>query len=338
MRETLTVDSNAIKMHDVTLIITWRNYFLYAQTMTTQFEPVQLGSIALFCKAAELGSFAKAAEAIGVTPAAVSRSIARLEMRLGSKLFARTTRQIRLTDDGELYYRQCSQAVTQIEEVERLITGKVGSPKGRLRISAPTTYGHFRLLPKIAQFLALYPAIQLDINLSNRNIDFVEEGYDVAIRLGTPQDSRIVARLLEDAPLGLYASPEYLQSNPPIKKMDDLTKHRIIQFVRPSTGKGMPMIFRQDNKDLDYPFKSSLSIEEDVLGGVSLAKSGAGLFQIYRFVVEREVASGELVEVLKKNAGRSRPFHLLYPKHRQPSATLRAFIAFMTANDNATVA
>jgi DNA-binding transcriptional LysR family regulator len=299
--------------------------------MTKPFEPVQLGSIALFCKAAELGSFARAAEFIGISPAAVSRSIARLEARLSTKLFSRTTRQIKLTDDGELYYRQCAEAVSQIEEAERHLLGKIDSPKGRVRISAPTTYAHFRLLPKIAEFLAQYPAVKLEINISNRIIDFVEEGYDVAIRVGQPEDSRLVARLLENAQLGLYASPSYLALNSAPQRISDLAKHRIIQFVKPSTGKGMPMLFCQDGKDLDYSFKSPLLIEEDVLGGVSLAKADAGLFQIYKFVAANEVATGQLVEVLKRNSGRSRPFYLVYPRHRQPSATLRAFLAFLQA-------
>lgn len=297
--------------------------------MTRLFEPVQLSSIAIFCKSAELGSFTRAAEFVGVTPAAVSRSVARLETRLGAKLFARTTRQIKLTDDGELYYRECAQAVAQIEETERVIMGKVGSPKGRLRISVPTTYGHFRVLPLITAFLARYPEVQLEINISNRNIDFVEEGYDLAIRLGVVQDSRVVARHLEDATLAVYASPEYLASHKALRNIDALNEHRCIQFVLPSTGKGMPWLFRQQNKDRDYTFKSALRIEEDVLGGVSLAKAGAGLFQIYRFIVAREVASGELVEVLKSNAGRTRPFNLLYPKHRQPSATLSVFKEYL---------
>ena len=175
--------------------------------MARSFDPVQLGSIEMFCKAAELQGFTAAAHALGVTAAAVSRSVGRLEERLQVRLFTRTTRLIRLTDDGHSYYAECRQALAQIENAERAIHGRQAEPTGVLRISMPTTYGHYRVLPVLAAFMAQYPKIRVDVDLSNRNIEFVEEGFDLAIRLGTPQDSRLVARKLEDATLGILPHP-----------------------------------------------------------------------------------------------------------------------------------
>lgn len=123
------------------------------------FDPVQLGSIELFCRAAELHSFTAAAELLGLTPASVSRSISRLEARLGVRLFARTTRNIRLTNEGEIYYRQCQQALEQIAEAERVITGTQKIPSGRLRVSVGTPYAHHRLLPLLPRFQAEHPQI-----------------------------------------------------------------------------------------------------------------------------------------------------------------------------------
>ncbi|WP_290436709.1 LysR family transcriptional regulator, partial [Aeromonas caviae] len=161
--------------------------------MSRAFDPVQLGTIELFCKAAELGSFTATAQVLGVTPASVSRSIQRLEARLGVKLFHRTTRSVRLTHDGELYREQCQQALEQIAEAERAITGRQRPPRGMLRISVGTVYAHHRLVPLLPGFMAAYPEVELELNVSNRNIDFVEDGYDLAIRLGEPRDGRIIA-------------------------------------------------------------------------------------------------------------------------------------------------
>src|SRR5471032_2027923 len=173
--------------------------------MKRNFEEMQLGSIELFCLAAELSSFTEAANIAGVTPAAVSRSIARMEERLGVRLFVRTTRQIRLTDGGRRYHQQCRQALLQLLEAEREVTGAQAAPAGPLRISVPTPYGHYRLLPLLPQFRRLYPDVTVEIHVSNRNIDFSEESYDMVIRGRAPADSTLIARKLEDAELVLVA-------------------------------------------------------------------------------------------------------------------------------------
>ena len=295
--------------------------------MARTFEPVQLGSIEVFCKAADLGSFTGAAEFMGLTPASVSRSIARLEARLGVRLFTRTTRSVRLTGDGELYRAQCQQALDQIAEAERAITGSQKVPGGTLRVSVPTTYAHYRLLPLLPRFTQAYPKIELEVNISNRMIDFVEEGYDLAIRLGTPRDSRLIAHALEDATLGVFASPAYLRENGTPKTLADLRQHDCIQFVLPSTGRAMPWIFKDDaGNDVDFAFRSRMRVHEDVLGCVSWARAGGGLFQIYHFIAADDLQRGELVEVMQAHAGRSRPFSILYPQNRHLSSKVRVFV------------
>lgn len=296
------------------------------------FDPVQLGSIELFCKAAELGSFVAAAEALGVTPAAISRSVGRLEARLGVRLFVRTTRRIRLTADGELYRTQCQQALEQIAEAELAITGNQQIPSGVLRISVPTTYAHYRLLPLIPRFMSAFPMIEVEIDISNRNIDFFEEGYDLAIRLGEPPDSRLISRRLEDATLGVFAAPAYLERRGVPGSIAGLRQHDCIQFILPSSGRPMPWIFRDDaGHDVDFAFQSRQRIHEDVLGCVNLARAGAGIFQIYHFIAREAVERGELVEILQSAAGRSRPFSILYPQNRHLSARVRAFVDFFVA-------
>jgi DNA-binding transcriptional LysR family regulator len=298
--------------------------------MARTFDPVQLGSIELFCKAADLGSFTAAAEFMGLTPASVSRSIARLETRLGARLFTRTTRSIRLTGDGELYRTECQQALDQIAEAERAIAGSQKVPGGTLRLSVPTTYAHHRLLPLLPHFSRAFPKIELEVNISNRTIDFVEEGYDLAIRLGEPRDSRLIAHALEDASLGVFASPAYLRQHGTPLTLAELRQHDCIQFVRPSTGRAMPWLFKDDaGNNVDFAFRSRMRVHEDVLGCVSWARAGGGLFQIYHFIAADDVQRGELVEVMQAHAGRSRPFSILYPQNRHLSARVRAFVDFV---------
>ncbi|HUE94635.1 LysR family transcriptional regulator [Pseudomonas sp.] len=297
--------------------------------MRRQFDDVLLGSIELFCLAAEEGSFTAAALSAGVTPAAVSRSVARLEERLGTRLFVRTTRSIRLTDGGRSYYEQCRQALTQLVEAEREVTGKQLDPSGTLRISLPTTYGHHRLLPLLPEFRRLYPKVQVEVHLSNRNIDFVAEGYDMAVRVRAQPDSTLIARPLEDARLVVVASPEYLARAGTPLTLDDLEQHDCIQFELPSSGRPITWLFNEGSKEREMLTNGGYLCADDVLAGVTLAKHGAGLFQTYRFIVERELAKGSLVEVLQPFSGRSRPFTLLYPHSRHMPLRLRAFVNFI---------
>ncbi len=294
-------------------------------------DRVHLGSIELFCKAAELGSFTAAAEALGLTPASVSRSISRLEARLGVRLFVRTTRQIRLTPEGSLYHRQCQQALEQIADAERALTGRQKAPAGPLRISVGTPYAHFRLLPLLPRFQQAYPQIEVELSIANRVVDFVEEGFDLAIRLGVPPDSRLIAVPLEEPTLGVFAAPTYLQRRGSPMTVSDLEQHDCIQFILPSSGRAMPWIFRDaQGRDLDFHFQSRQRIHDDVLGCVNWAIAGGGLFQIYHFVAEAAVRRGELVEVLQAAGHRTRRFSLLYPHNRHLSARVRAFVDFLT--------
>ncbi|ATA51870.1 LysR family transcriptional regulator [Variovorax boronicumulans] len=299
--------------------------------MQRQFGDILLGSIELFCLAAESGGFTSAALAAGVTPAAVSRSISRLEKRLGLRLFVRTTRSVRLTDAGRVYFAQCRQALAQLAEAEREVMGQQALPSGTLRISVPTTYGHHRILPMLPAFRERFPDIRLHVHLSNRNIDFVEEGYDMAVRVRAQPDSTLIARHLEDADLVVVATRKYLRKAGTPRTLDDLAAHECIQFELPSSGRRISWLFKEKGKDREVFADSAYSCSDDVLGGVTLAKSGAGLFQTYRFVVEKELADGSLVEVLKPFAGRSRPYTLLYPDGRHVPLRMRVFIDFLMA-------
>jgi len=298
--------------------------------MTRHFDDVQLGSIELFCLAAETGSFTAAANLSGVTPAAVSRSVARLEERLGVRLFVRTTRQMRLTDSGRLYYQQCRQALTQLVDAEREVTGQQSQPSGLLRISVPTPYAHYRLLPKLPAFRRLFPDVQIDVHISNRNIDFADDGFDLAIRGKAPTDSGLIARTLEEAELVVVATPEYLREAGTPTSLEALAQHDCIQYQLPSSGRNLPWAFQRDGQWVELETSGNCACLDDYLGAVTLVKHGAGLMQTYRFTVQQALERGELCEVLSAFGGARRPFILLYPHARHVPQRVRAFIDFIT--------
>jgi DNA-binding transcriptional LysR family regulator len=297
--------------------------------MQRQFEDLLLGSIELFCLAAELESFTAAATAASVTPAAVSRAVARLEKRLGVRLFVRTTRQIRLTDQGRRYFEQCQQALRQLADAEREATGQQTTPAGVLRISMPTPYGHYRVLPLLADFRERYPEVTVETHLSNRNIDFADEGFDLAIRGRAPRDSGLIARKIEDAELVVVASPAYLQRADKLETLEDLVNHDCIQFELPSTGRNLPWQFIRDGEPVEIETRGGYGSSGDALAGVTLARHGAGVFQTYRFIVEKDIADGTLKETLAPYGGSSRPFILLYPHGRHLSSRVRSFVDFL---------
>lgn len=297
--------------------------------MARRFGDVMLGSIELFCLAAELGSFTAAAAQAGLTPAAVSRSIARLEERLQVRLFVRSTRQIRLTDGGRAYFGQCRQALAQLGEAERELTGTQAEPAGIVRVSVPTTLGHHRVLPALPGFRARYPKVRVEVQLGNRNVDFTTEEFDLSIRARAQADSGLVARKLLDAELVVVAAPGYLRRAGTPRAPADLAGHECIQFLLPSTGLPVPWVFRQDGKDFEMATGGGFTCADDVLGTVTLAHHGAGLLQTYRFVVEEDLARGALKEVLRDHGGRSRPFSILYPASRHMPLRVRAFIDYL---------
>lgn len=300
--------------------------------MARQFNDLQLGSIELFCLTAQHRGFTAAAQAAGLTAAAVSRSVARLESRLGVRLLMRTTRQVRLTDAGQRYFDQCRQALGQLVEAEREVTGQQVAASGLVRVSLPTSYAHYRVLPLLPAFARKYPEIELDLQLTNRNVDFTAEGFDLAIRARTPPDSGLVARKLEDAALVVVASPAYLRRRRKPRSPDELLEHDCIGFVQPNTGQSVPWLFQQAGQVVERAVSARLRCTDDILGPVTLARAGAGVLQTYRFLVEADLRDGALVELLPEYAGASRPFSLLYPFDGHKPLRVRVLIDYLVTS------
>jgi DNA-binding transcriptional LysR family regulator len=286
-----------------------------------------LPNLESFARTYETGSFTSAARVLSVTPQAVSRSVARLEHTLGVTLFRRTTRTCAPTEAALRYYELCKQALSLLAIGERELASGKKAVQGQVRISVPTTFGHQRLLPWLGRFRERAPEVDVEVNVSNQNIDFVTDGYDMAIRMGVVRDASQMVRKLGDFPLGVFASPSYLGRYGTPKTPADLERHHCLGFVMPRSGRILPWTFRPGPRSFrpDARYRCS----DDVLGLVTLARAGVGLIQLYDYLVEEDLAGGILVEVLAPFRGESRPFSLLYPRAVVPSRAARTLIDFI---------
>lgn len=289
-----------------------------------------LADVEVFVTVVEKGSLSAGAVFLATTPSVVSRAISRLEARLGVQLLRRTTRRLSLTEAGLLYLEHSRTAFALIDDAERTIQGQEGELTGRVRLSVPTTYGHYRLPPLLARFTRQYPQVRIELSISNRNVDLVAEGYDLAIRLGQLPDSGLIGRKLEDAVLRVVAAPDYLGRAGTPSCVDELATHACLPFVMPSSGRVGPWLFREEGVEREWIPEANVQVSDDVLGTVSLAEHGMGICQTYDFIVRERIQSGRLVPLLEHSGGRSRPFSVIYPPHRQLSATARALIDFLT--------
>ncbi|MCM7885633.1 LysR family transcriptional regulator [Enterobacter sichuanensis] len=292
-----------------------------------------LGDVEVFIAVVEHGSFTGAAVALSTTPSVLSRAVTRLEARLGRQLLQRTTRRVGLTEAGRVYLEQARTAFSLLDEAERVGRGQEGDLTGRVRMSVPTTYAHYRLPPLLAQYHQRYPRVQVELNITNRNVDLIAEGFDLAIRLGQLPDSGLVARKLEEAALLLVASPDYLHRRGRPQTLEALQHHQCLPFIMPRTGRIAPWVFRDEGRDIDWLPGSTIEISDDVLGVVSLAEQGMGICQSYEFIVRDRIQRGQLVEVLPQLRGRSRPFSVLFAPHRRQSAATRAMIDLLTRQE-----
>lgn len=289
-----------------------------------------LADVETFITVVDRGSLTAAAVQLSTTASVISRALARLEARLGSQLLRRTTRSISLTDTGRLYLEQTRAALAQIEDVERSLLGDADDIAGRVSLTAPTTFGHYRLPAMLHAFSQRYPKVRVDLNITNRNVDLAAEGFDFAIRQGVLKDSSLVARRLIDAPLVLVCSPAYRARMGDPASLDDLAWHRCLTFLLPSTGRPFPWQFRHDGGDLDWSPEAALHVTDDVLGVVSLAEAGMGICQTFDFIARDRIERGVLCEVLPQLAGRSRPFSLIYTQRRLLSPASRALLDFFS--------
>jgi len=289
----------------------------------------RLLSMTAFAKAVELGSFSAAGEALDMSSQLVGKYVQTLEQQLGVRLLNRTTRRQHLTDIGSTFYERVKIILAEVEAAEALAAETRATPRGRLRINAPVTFGIHALSPKLPEYLRMYPEVSIDFSVSNRYVDLVDEGFDAVFRVGELTDSGLVARPLAPYELVLCAAPSYLAANEPILSPQDLVKHECLGFFHTEL-RSHWTFDGQQNARITVPVKSRVTVDsgESLL---AFALAGMGLLLQPRELLERELASGRLVRVLPEYKVPTRPMHILYAPDRRITPKLRSFIDFAIA-------
>ena len=292
-----------------------------------------LSGIQAFHKTYELGNFTEAAKALGLSPQAVSRSVGRLEEDLGVVLFRRNTRSLHATEHALHYYEGTRDALQALYGAERRLRPpeeQGGALQGSVRLSAPTTYGHRRLMPWLGAFGRLHPQIEIDLEVSQgrEDLEALCASTDLVIRAGAlKRASGLIAQRLGDFTLGVFASPSYLREHGEPDFPQELERHRCVTFMRPGSERVLPWVFSPQPEVWLPP--SQIRVRQDALGLVSLACQGAGLIQAHHYLVERELERGELLEVLKPFGGCTRSFWLIHEPARGQRDEVRAMIEFI---------
>ena len=285
-------------------------------------------AIEAFVKVVETGSFARAAERLGVSVSSVSRHVTDLEAHLNARLLNRTTRRLSLTEIGRAFHERCVQLLADLEEAEESAGEGTVVPRGTLRLTCGVTFGERYLAPAIAEFMARYPQMRFDAELSDRVVDLVEEGFDAAVRIGAVGGQNLVARKVGTTRLVCCAAPSYLAQHGEPRAPEDLAAHACLLYAyAPQIGL--------------WPFRDPDGGERNVrVAGPAhsnngrfleaLAVAGVGISYEPDFIVGPDVKAGRLVQILRAFAPPAAGIHVVYPSRRHLSAKVRAFTDFLT--------
>ncbi|KGD85643.1 LysR family transcriptional regulator [Achromobacter sp. RTa] len=285
-----------------------------------------LNGFVVFVQVAETRSFVAAGRLLGVSASAIGKSVARLEEKLGVRLFHRSTRSVTLTAEGALFLERSRRILAEIEAAELELSQAAGAPRGRLRVSLPLVSG--LVLPVLGEFMREYPDIELDLDFSDRLVDVIEEGFDAVVRTGAPADSRLSARRLGSFQILLVASPAYLASRGTPRTPADLLQHSCLHYRFPSSGKLQTWALRQaaDQPELQLPVSM---ICNNIETRTCFALQGLGIAYLPDFAIRESLADGSLVPVLPGQVERSNVFHILWPASKHPSPKVRALVDFL---------
>ena len=286
-----------------------------------------LSSLKVFTRAAEAHSFTEAGNQLGLSSSAVGKAIARLEKRLGVRLFHRSTRSIRLTEEGERFLESCRRIFSELEAIEAGFAETKSRPSGRLRVSLPQV--GTLMMPTLAEFMAAYPEIDLELHFSDHLVDVVNDGFDVVVRTGEATDSRLIARTLGNYHLQLVGSPAYFKRAGTPKRPEDLVDHVCLYHRFATNGKleRWPLRTPVGADDVAVPVMSTCSSIEPL---VLLAEAGLGIACVPDFASRRQLADGTLVQVLAEHVEHTGTFRAVWPASPYLSPKLRAFVEFMS--------
>ncbi|MEN8504203.1 MULTISPECIES: LysR family transcriptional regulator [Paraburkholderia] len=285
----------------------------------------RLQAMQVFTRVVDTNSFTRAAETLDLPRASVTTIIQNLEAFLGTRLMHRTTRRLSLTPDGAAYYERCVRILADVEETEASFQSGNKKPHGKLRIDMPGSIGRLLVIPSLCEFHTRYPDIDLQLGLTDRPVDLLQEGVDCVVRVGALQDSSLVARRI-----GLFegvscASPDYIERAGMPTSLDDLQNHKAVNYFSSRTGRTLDWAFTVDGKEIEVKMKSIVSVN-DADAYVTCGLEGFGLIQPALFMVLPHLRSGQLVEVLPELKPLPMPISAVYPHSRHLSPKVRVFV------------
>ena len=283
---------------------------------------MQWEGISEFVYVAENESFTLASKKMGISTAQVSRQISALEKRLNIKLFYRTTRKVSLTEEGRIFYQHCRGVLDGLDAAELAVTNLQSKPQGRVKLTAPVTYGEQQILPLVNDFAVQYSELEVTANLSNQQVDIVEEGYDLAIRLGKLADSTLMAKKLGTRTNYVCAAPSYLEKHGIPHSLSELNKHNCLQ------GSLDYWHFVDNGKERNIRIRGRLRYNS----GYSLtdaALKGLGIVQLPDYYVQQYIESGELITILDNYREPDEGIWAVYPQNRHLSPKIRLLVEYL---------
>lgn len=285
----------------------------------------RLQTLEMFVAVADQGGFAAAARALRVSPPAVTRGIAELETRLGVVMFHRSTRAVTLTDEGAGFLEKARRIINELGETERALSGAQSAPRGQLYVTAPVAFGRLHVLPVVTELLDRHPDLKIRMMLIDRNVRIIEEGIDVAVRIGPLADSTLKAVQIGAVRQVLVASPAYLaRSGVPVAPRD-LIHHHLIASTGPRAASEWRFGLRRETQIAVQP----RLLVNTVDASVAAAEAGVGIANLLSYQAEDALRAGRLIEVLRPDAPEPLPVHLLFEASRSAAAGVRAFIEAM---------
>ncbi len=290
---------------------------------------MELDQLRIFARVAELGSFTQAADQLGLVKGRVSTLVQQLEADVGARLLQRTTRRVRLTADGEQFIERCKEVIADAEQLQGMFQPAAVGLRGRLRIDLSNALARDLIIPRLPEFLAAHPLLEVGISTTDRRVDLVQEGFDCVLRIGQLADADLVARPLGVMKMRNLAAPSYLRTHGTPKTLADLAQHRIVHYAAKLNTQGAGWEYQEGSTTRIHPMRCVIVVNgTDAYQAACLA--GLGMIQVPVYGTQPLVEAGRLVDVMPDHVAAPMPVSLLYPNRRQMAPRVQAMLNWLT--------